>query len=248
MDWSFQLYSARNFQPWEDVLKTLASLGYTQVEGYGGVYENPEAFRAELDKNGLSMPSGHFGIDMLERDFGAAKGIAETLGMKLIACPWLEPAERPTDADGWRAFGRRLAAIGRKARDAGFDFAWHNHDFEFVPVAGGLVPQRLILEAAPDIGWEMDVAWVIRGGDDPLHWIEEFGPRIVAAHVKDIAPDGEAKDEDGWSDVGHGVVDWAGLVIALRNRTPAQYFVMEHDNPADFERFARRSIAAATTF
>jgi sugar phosphate isomerase/epimerase len=248
MDWSFQLYSARNFQPWQGVLKTLAGLGYVEVEGFGGVYDDPKAFRAELDKNGLSMPSGHFGIDMLEQDFAKAADIARTLGMKLIACPWLEPAERPTDADGWRAFGKRLAAIGAKARDTGFDFAWHNHDFEFVPVEGGLVPQRLILDAASDIGWEVDVAWVIRGGSDPLHWIEEFGPRILAVHVKDIAPHGEAADEDGWSDVGHGTVDWAGLVTTLRNRTPAKYLVMEHDNPADFERFARRSIAAAKNF
>lgn len=247
MDWSFQLYSARNFQPWQNVLKTLGALGYAQVEGFGAVYEEPAAFRAELDKNGLAMPSGHFGIDLLEQDFAKAAGIARTLGMKLIACPWLEPAERPTDADGWRAFGRRLAAIGAKAKEAGFDFAWHNHDFEFVPV-GGVVPQRVILEAAPEVGWEMDVAWVIRGGSDPLHWIEEFGPRILAVHVKDIAPQGLATDEDGWSDVGHGTVDWAGLVTALRKNTPAKYFVMEHDNPDDFERFASRSIAAAKTF
>lgn len=248
MDWSFQLYSARNFQPWDKVLNVLAGLGYTKVEGFGGVYDDPKAFRVELDKNGLAMPSGHFGIDILEQDFAKAADIARTLGMKLIACPWLEPADRPTDADGWRAFGKRLAAIGAKARDAGFDFAWHNHDFEFVPVEGGLVPQRLILEAAPDIGWEVDVAWVIRGGSDPLHWIEEFGPRIMAVHVKDIAPHGQATDEDGWSDVGHGTVDWAGLVTALRNRTLAKYLVMEHDNPADFERFARRSITAAKSF
>ncbi len=247
MNWSFQLYSARNFQPWDKVLKVLAGLGYKEVEGYGGVYDDPRAFRALLDENGLAMPSGHFGIDLLEQDFGKAAGIANTLGIKLIACPWLEPAQRPTDAEGWRAFGRRLAAVGARARDAGFDFAWHNHDFEFAAV-GGQVPQRLILEAAPDIGWEMDVAWVIRGGSDPLHWIEEFGPRILAAHVKDIAPIGEAADEDGWSDVGHGTVDWAGLVTALRKNTPAKYFIMEHDNPADFDRFARRSIAAAKSF
>ncbi|ODT05857.1 MAG: xylose isomerase [Mesorhizobium sp. SCN 65-20] len=247
MNWSFQLYSARNFQPWDKVLKVLAGLGYKEVEGYGGVYDDPSAFRALLDENGLAMPSGHFGIDLLEQDFGKAAGIANTLGIKLIACPWLEPAQRPTDAESWRAFGRRLAVVGARVRDAGFDFAWHNHDFEFAAV-GGQVPQRLILEAAPDIGWEMDVAWVIRGGSDPLHWIEEFGPRILAAHVKDIAPVGEATDEDGWSDVGHGTVDWAGLVTALRKNTPAKYFIMEHDNPADFDRFARRSIAAAKSF
>lgn len=248
MDWSFQLYSARNFQPWEPVLKTLASLGYAQVEGYGAVYEDPKGFRAQLDKHGLAMPSGHFGIGLLETDFAGAADIASTLGMKLIACPYLEAADRPVDAEGWRDFGRRLARIGEKARAAGFDFAWHNHDFEFARLADGSIPQRLILEAAPEIGWEMDVAWVIRGGADPLPWIEEFGPRIMAVHVKDIAPQGQATNEDGWSDVGHGTVDWAGLVAALRKRTPAKYFIMEHDNPADFERFARRSIAAAKTF
>lgn len=248
MDWSFQLYSARNFQPWENVLETLGTLGYTQVEGFGGVYENPEAFRTELDKNGLAMPSGHFGIDLLEKDFGRAADIATTLGMKLIACPYLDASDRPVDAEGWRDFGRRLARVGDAAHKAGFDFAWHNHDFEFVPFKYGSMPQRLIFEAAPEIGWEMDVAWVIRGGADPLHWIEEFGPRIMAVHVKDIAPHGEAANEDGWSDVGHGTVDWAGLVTALRKNTPAKYFIMEHDNPADFERFARRSIAAAKAF
>ena len=34
MNWSFQLYSARNFQPWEGVLKTLGELGYKEVEGF----------------------------------------------------------------------------------------------------------------------------------------------------------------------------------------------------------------------
>ncbi|TJW71407.1 MAG: sugar phosphate isomerase/epimerase, partial [Mesorhizobium sp.] len=33
MNWSFQLYSARNFQPWAGVLKMLGELGYAQVEG-----------------------------------------------------------------------------------------------------------------------------------------------------------------------------------------------------------------------
>ena len=43
MNWSFQLYSARNFQPWDKVLKLLGRLGYKQVEGFGGVYADPAA-------------------------------------------------------------------------------------------------------------------------------------------------------------------------------------------------------------
>ena len=69
--------------------------------------------------------------------------------------------------------------------------------------------RRISSTRRPSIGWEMDVAWVIRGGADPLKWIDEYGQRITAVHVKDIAPAGENANEDGWADVGHGTVDWA---------------------------------------
>ncbi len=178
----------------------------------------------------------------------AARRIADALGIKLIACPYLDAEDRPQDAAGWRAFGARLGKIGDTAKKAGMGFAWHNHDFEFKPLADGSLPQKHILDAAPDIGWEMDVAWVIRGGADPLKWISDYASRIVAVHVKDIAPAGQSANEDGWADVGHGTVDWRGLVKALRDKTGAKYFIMEHDNPSDFDRFAKRSIEAAKTF
>jgi sugar phosphate isomerase/epimerase len=247
MNWSFQLYSARNFQPWQGVVETLARLGYREVEGFGGVYADPAGFRRLLDANGLSMPTGHFPIDMLENDFDGARRIADALGVRLMVCPHLVADQRPTDAEGWRAFGRRLAAVGEKAKKAGYGFAWHNHDFEFKALADGSVPQTHIFDAAPDLGWEIDVAWVVRGGADPLKWIADHAARIVSVHVKDIAPAGEALDEDGWSDVGHGTIDWPGAMAALR-KTPAGHFIMEHDKPSDYERFARRSIAAAKTF
>jgi sugar phosphate isomerase/epimerase len=248
MNWSFQLYSARNFQPWNSVLKLLAEAGYSQVEGFGGVYSDPNALRAELDRNGLTMPTGHFSLDMLERDFDAVRGIAQTLGIQVLVCPHIAADLRPSDAAGWRRFGERLARVGAAVQAAGHGFAWHNHDFEFAPVADGSRPMEHILAAAPDIGWEMDIAWVIRGGDDPLPWIDRHGRRIVAVHVKDIAGPGQGLDEDGWSDVGHGTVDWPGLMKALGARSAARYHVMEHDNPGDVRRFARRSIETARTF
>lgn len=248
MDWSFQLYSARKFEPWDKILTMLGRLGYAQVEGFGGVYGDPAGFRAELDKNGLAMPTGHFSIDMLENDFDGARRIADALGIKLLICPYLDADKRPANAAGWTGFGERLAKVGEKAKAGGYGFAWHNHDFEFKPLADGSVPQDLILSAAPGIGWEMDVAWVVRGGVDPLPWIERHGRRILAVHVKDIAKPGEGKDEDGWSDVGHGTIDWKRLMKALRAASAAKYYVMEQDNPNDIERFARRSIEAVKAY
>lgn len=239
---SFQLYSARNFQPWSEVLKLLANLGYKNVEGFGGVYDDPKGFRALMDQNALAMPSGHFAMDMLENDFAAAKGIASDLGIETVICPFLMPDARPDDQAGWREFAHRLAAVGDKCADAGFTFAWHNHDFEFKALPDGTVPQEIILEHAPNIFWEMDVAWVVRGEADPFVWIERFGPRICAAHIKDIAPQGDCKDEDGWADVGEGVMKWGELLAALKRHGQTRLFVMEHDKPSDAERFARRSL------
>jgi sugar phosphate isomerase/epimerase len=244
MTWSFQLYSSRNQAPWPEVFKGLAEAGYSDVEGFGGLYEDPEALAAALKENRLSMPSGHFPLDLLENDFPKATGIARILGIKLLVCPFVKPESRPGNVGGWQAFGKRLEKIAQTAKAAGFEFAWHNHDFEFKLLPDGSAPMRHILESAPGVGWEIDVAWVIRSGTDPVAWIKAYGDRIVAVHVKDIAEPGMNLDEDGWADVGHGVVDWKGLYGMLR-KTAARHYVVEHDKPADAARFARRSIASA---
>ncbi len=243
MNVSFQLYSSRNVGDQKEFLKTLADLGYTQVEGFGGIYdEDAPAFRAAMDELGLTMPTGHMALDDLENDFDRVVKLANTFGMTHLFGPFLMPELRPTDADGWRAIGARLQKVQDKARDHGLTIGWHNHEFEFEPLATGEIPMDLILEAGPDVMFEADIAWIIRGGQDPLTYIKKYGDRIVAAHVKDIAPAGENLDEDGWADVGTGTVDWAGLTAALREYAPNARFIMEHDNPSDIARFAKQSI------
>lgn len=243
MTYSFQLYSARSFQPWADVLAMLAKAGYGQVEGFGGVYEDPAGFRKLMDANGLSMPSGHFSIDALENDLDGVFAKAKALGIKTIYCPHMVEELRPTDRAGWEAFAARLEAVAAKVRAAGYGFGWHNHAFEFVALADGTVPMQVILDSALGIEWEADIAWIIRGGGDPADWIKRYDSRITAVHVKDIAPQGECEDEDGWADVGHGTVDWTALLKQLRASGVKRLYVMEHDKPSDANRFARRSIA-----
>lgn len=225
----------------------LRGLGYARVEGYGALYSDAQALKAELEANHLSMPTGHFGIDMLENEVERVLEIAKLTGMKALFCPYLLPENRPTNAAGWRDFAKRLHSAGAPYRAAGYRFGWHNHDFEFFALSDGSLPIEHILNVAPDMAWEADVAWIIRGGADPVEWIKRYQSQILAVHVKDIAASGAKSDEDGWDDVGHGTVNWQALMELLR-QTPAEYFVMEHDNPSDDERFARRSLEAARQF
>ncbi|MEP2029666.1 MAG: sugar phosphate isomerase/epimerase [Paracoccaceae bacterium] len=249
MTLSFQLYSARNFIPWANVIPRLAELGYTEVEGFGGVYADAPGFRDLLDSHAMTMPSGHFfPLGELEEGLEASLEIARTLGMQRVICPAPEDLWRQgTDAANWESLAKRLNDAGKRVNDAGFRFGWHNHHWEFMPLPDGAMPMNLLLEHAPEMEWEMDVAWLVRGGADPFTWIDVHADRITTAHVKDIAPQGEKPDEDGWADVGDGVMDWKTLVAALRC-AGVDLFVAEHDNPSDWDRFAARSIQAFEQF
>jgi len=242
MELSFQLYSARNFLPWSKVLATVSALGYTRVEGYGDLYDDPAGLKKMLDDNGLTMPTGHMGITDLA-DTDAAISIAKTLGMEMIFCPAIPEADRTSNDAGWQRLSANLGAIGTKLADAGIKFGWHNHNFEFKKTDSGAYPMDLILQGAPEIVWECDVAWVDVGGQDPVAWMKKYADRVVAIHIKDRAPAGQSVDEDGWSDVGHGTMDWPKIIAAVKSGTACTHWVMEHDNPSDYERFARRSIA-----
>jgi len=249
-DFSYQLYSSRNFPPLAATLSMLAGLGYKGVEGYGALYAddaNVAEMKASLAASGLRMPTGHFSLQMIEEEPGKVVEIARALGIETVYCPFLPPDDRPTTGRGYEEFGRRLARAGAPLRAEGLGFGWHNHAFEFERTADGALPQAAIFEGGPDLEWEADIAWAIKGGVDPLEYVALWGPRLTSVHIKDIAPAGENADEDGWADVGQGTVDWKALMAALRG-TSARNFIVEHDNPRDAARFAERSLAAARTY
>ena len=243
MDISFQLYSARNFSSLAELLPMLKELGYAQVEAYGDLYANPDELRQLLRASGLAMPSGHFSLAQLQ-DMPATLKIAGQLDIKTLICPWLEPIDRPVSLDGWRKLAGGLEKLSLSYAQHGLAVAWHNHDFEFLPLETGETPMQILLDNAPAIGWQFDAAWSVKAGENPLAWIKEYGPRIASVHVKDIAPAGECLDEDGWADLGQGTMDWKGIFTALKAHSSCNSFVLEHDNPGDVLRFARHSIAA----
>lgn len=247
LSFSYQLYSSRNFGPLATTITMLGSLGYRQAEAYGGIYDRADAMKVALERAGMDMPSGHFDLPMLEEAPEECIRLARLLGMETIICPWLDVADRPTTADGWSNFGARLQRASVPIRAAGLRFGWHNHDFEFAALPDGSMPIEHLLEGGPDLGWQMDVAWVIRGGQLPEQWIERFAGRILSAHMKDIAAPGTNLDQDGWTGIGEGSIDWKSLVPMLR-RAGCEHFVIEHDNPADDRRFAEVSIASTRTY
>lgn len=243
MKLSLQLFSARNFTPYIDVIARLGDYGYDAAEGFFGNFEEADATRAALDAAGLTMPTLHVPLQMLEEDAAGVAAMCATLGTQAVYAPWIAPEMRGKTSAEWEALADRLAACHAAMAEFVIPLGWHNHDFEMVTLADGGVPMDILLTRAPMIDWEMDVAWVVRGGADPIEWITKYGDRITAAHFKDIAPAGEKTNEDGWADPGTGTVDWPAILTALREKTRCAVLVAEHDNPNDFDRFAKQAIA-----
>jgi len=243
---SYQLYSSRNFPPLHSTLEMLASLGYQQVEGYDGLFSGGEIGKldtlpAELEVLGLTMPTSHLGLELLRAEPQQVIDIAGKLGIKRGFVPAIPEEDRSADASAWQRLGEELESLNQQYTKSGLAIGWHNHAFEFVETKSGELPLDLIMQHAPSIELELDVAWVAVGGQNPSDWIKKYANRICSAHIKDVAPTGECVDEDGWADVGHGTLDWPKLMQELR-QSGVEDFVMEHDNPSDHKRFAKRSI------
>ncbi|MEP1964050.1 sugar phosphate isomerase/epimerase family protein [Tateyamaria sp.] len=247
MTLALQLYSMRECADQTGLLAQLPGMGITQVEGYGGVYGDVTAYRAAMDANGVSMPTAHMALADIEADFDGTMAIVKALGVKQVFAPYLEEKDRPTTSAGYVELAGRLNAAAKAYAVHGIPFGWHNHDFEFVALADGSTPMDILLDNAPDITWEADLAWIVRGGRDPAEYIACYGSRLSVVHVKDIAAAGTNLDEDGWADLGAGTIDWAALLQACRNQSPNLIYALEHDKPSDPVAYARRSAAAFKT-
>ena len=239
---SIQLYSLRLMGDLDGMLNAVQAAGITQVETFGPQFDKPGETRAALDARGLRATTGHIGIIALRDRFAEIVAASKQLGIAQLYMPAPPPGEREKDAAGWTALGAELGSLSNKLANEGIALGYHNHHWEMDAKDGDRIGLDCLFAGAAGskLSWEVDVAWVVRGNTAPKPLMTKYRHLITALHVKDIAPEGQCLDEDGWADVGHGVLDWKDL-WAFGLGLGARWMVLEHDKPNDAGRFARRS-------
>lgn len=86
----------------------------------------------------------------------------------------------------------------------------HNHTYE---VANGLHDLKGTLSRIPGIKLGPDLNWLIRGGIDPVWFINTYGKQIAYMHLRDQGKDGR------WTEtVGSGATDFKQIATALREQ------------------------------
>ena len=240
-------------QDFDGTLAAVSRIGYRSVELAGFHGRSARQLRQSFDTNRLVCRSAHVpGVAMgpgysLDGDLNALAAAAHVIGITDIVMPiflfpaGFKPAAGMDMLGILRAAGKALqtadyqrmaAFLNAKAhllREHGLRLSYHNHNFEFAPLAGGDTGLAVLLREtdASLVSFEMDVGWVAAAGLDPIPLLLQHPGRFTKMHVKDIRPSTTANFElsQDPAEVGSGKIDWRHILPVAYAAGVRQYFV-----------------------
>ena len=117
-----------------------------------------------------------------------------------------------------------MNTLGEKCHNAGLKLLYHNHDFEFKPLADGTVIEDLLLEKCnPEwVNFQMDLYWVTKANANALTYFEKYPGRFKAWHVKDMDKEGK------FTPVGTGTIDFKSI-LAQKEKSGMEFYLVEQD-------------------
>ena len=229
-----QLYTLRTLdESFPDVLEQVKNAGYAGVELRGTEGLKATELKALLEDKDLKVTSAHVPIEVLEHALDYVVPYHQELGNDTIVVPWLAEDERD-----WDRLADRLNAIYDTLKPHGLNLLYHNHDFEMAKVGDKTALDVVRDNTNPEIGFELDAAWIKVGGQDVLDFINRYSGRLPRLHVKDVNKDEGV--EGGLADVGAGVLEWSKLLPAAKE-AGVEWFIVEHDFPTDPIQSIKRS-------
>jgi sugar phosphate isomerase/epimerase len=130
--------------------------------------------------------------------------------------------------DDWKSNADFLNAKGDALKGLGLKLAYHNHNFEFAPVAESTGFDLLLRHTDPAlVSFEMDAGWVVAAGADPAALLKRYPKRFTAMHVKDV----KATTRPNFAlqqvpcEVGRGMIGWKTLLPVAYGAGVRQFYV-----------------------
>ena len=126
-------------------------------------------------------------------------------------------------------------------KSEGINLYYHNHHFEFERFNGKTGFEILVEETDPElVGFEPDVHWIQRAGEDPIKWIKRLKGREDLVHLKDYRiylPDVNELSPDlfhheaciQFAEIGEGNLDMKSI-IETSIECGAKYLPVEQDS------------------
>ncbi len=228
------------------VLKQIAANGYKKIESFEGPkgmfwgMKNTE-FKKVMDDLGMNMFSTHCNETGDFKSFEQKAAAAGEIGLKYIICAYKGPQKT---LDNFKQFADEFNTCGEIAKKHGIRFAYHNHDYSFVPM-NGIVPQDVMMKNTDPamVDFEMDLYWTRVAGIDPLAYMDKFPNRFKLVHVKDLV---KANTPEGHEScvIGKGTIDYKTLLPEVAKRGVKHMIVEQEHYTGSNELDAARDDAA----
>lgn len=225
-----QLYTLRDFiktyEDTEETFRYLQSIGIrtVQISGIGPIPQEKVAHLVE--KYNMDVCVTHISFERLGEE--TEKVIAEH---QMIGCKHIGIGSMPElyrySSDGVEAFLEDVHVIGSKLRDAGMQFQYHNHAFEFMRFEDNRrIMDMLIEDSDPDeLHFILDTYWLQYGGVNPTEYIKKLKGRVDVCHFKDYK---FTQDGPKFTEIGTGNLNLDAMYRACRD-TGVEAIVIEQD-------------------
>jgi len=202
-------------------LAALSKIGYNSLEPFGfdgTFYKFPaKEFRKMCNDLGMDITSTHCGITATNAAEYAEK--AAEAGLEYLILPSFSGRPEKT-LDDFKKVAHEMNQIGEATKKSGITFGYHNHNFEFRQMEGKLPYDTLLAETDPAlVTFQMDIFWVVKGGQDPLQYFEKHPGRFHTWHIKDMGNDGES------CIVGNGKIKFKDLLAQSKKAGLKRIFV-----------------------
>jgi sugar phosphate isomerase/epimerase len=261
-----QLYSVRDNLA-KDVpgtLKQLHDIGFREVETAGFERYSAREFRTMLDDAGLKAPSAH--LRFVGTDFGPAFDDAHALGAHYATSSsqaTVNPPPRPAGLpagqrvamaplglDGFTKLAEQMNDIGTKAKAAGLQYAYHNHNYEFEKMPDGSFGYDILVNNTDHdlVKFEIDCGWMCAGGADPIAYFRKYPGRFKMIHVKEFQPmNGPSTSLSGatrpqGTDLGQGFIDYK-RIFAAGKEAGIEHAFSEQETPFPVSQMASAKAA-----
>lgn len=226
-----QLYTLRDhIQTYENTDETFAfvkALGcdVIQISGIGPL--TPQEKAELVKKYDFDVCVTHTGFDRMVTDLEAVIDEHEMINCDCLGIGGM-PAEARGSLEGLRDFVEKANKVGRRMRERGCRFAYHNHAFEYEKVDGDKTMMDILIEETdPEAFWFVpDVAWMHIAGVDPVEEFRRMKGRVKVAHFKDYKT---IDDGHVFTEIGNGIMDFRSLYDVCVE-TGVSYIVYEQDN------------------
>jgi sugar phosphate isomerase/epimerase len=206
-------------------LKKIKAIGYDVIElaGQGPIDRNE--LKIMVDGEGLSICSTHSSLDRLRNDIDAVIEEHHLWGCEHIAIGGLPKEDH--NAEGYKRFASEGSEIGRRLKEQGLTFSYHNHWMELETYDSKTGLDIMFEESDPEVFFfEIDTCWLQFAGGDPPAWIRKMKGRQHLVHFKDmILP---STDKNGTLEVGEGSLDFPSIIQACKE-TDVQWQIVEQD-------------------